>query len=273
MKSADEIAEKTATNKRQSAAAGSDATLRKFDQRFRATLKDFQRSIDQPSPAEGFHEILLGFDHHLDHETSERKAIHDRLLAMENRTKKRSFRGFARYFTAICIGIFATLAWQSYGEATKQIIATRAPELGWSPETRQMIASWVQQLAWTKPPASPENAAPSSVPQTPQSSPVAQIAPEVVAPKTPAAPSLDPEQVHQIAVDLGALRQVVDQLAEGQGQMGREIDRLQGAVAEILIKIPDPPPPPAIAGPARKPKAVAPSSARGPTPLQLPPHP
>jgi hypothetical protein len=270
MKPADETVDKTTTNKPQSAATRSDPTLRKFDQRFRATLKDFQRSIDQPSPAEDFHEILLGIDHHLDHETSERKAIYDRLLAMENRTKKRSSRGFVRYLTAICIGIFATLAWQSYGGAAKQIIATRAPELGWSPETRQMIASWVQQLGLTRPQASSENAAP---PSAPQSSPVAQIAPEPVAPKTPAAPTLDPEQVRQMAADLGALRQVVDQLAEGQGQIGREIDRLQGAVAEILIKTPEPPPPPAIAGPARKPKPTAPSSARGPIPLQLPPHP
>ena len=55
---------------------------------------------------------------------------------------------FVRYLVAICIGIAGTLAWQSYGEATKQIIATTAPELGWSPEAKQMIASWVQQLEY-----------------------------------------------------------------------------------------------------------------------------
>jgi len=51
---------------------------------------------------------------------------------------------------AIGIGVAATLAWQSYGETTKQMIATRGPALGWSPETKQMITSWVQQLDWTK---------------------------------------------------------------------------------------------------------------------------
>src|SRR5690349_22875433 len=50
-------------------------------------------------------------------------------------------RRFARFLLAICIGVAGTLAWQSYGDATKQIIATRAPELGWSPESKQMIAS------------------------------------------------------------------------------------------------------------------------------------
>jgi hypothetical protein len=38
------------------------------------------------------------------------------------------------------------LAWQSYGEATKQVIATTAPELGWSPEAKQTIAQKMQQL-------------------------------------------------------------------------------------------------------------------------------
>jgi hypothetical protein len=50
-------------------------------------------------------------------------------------------RRFARFLLAICIGVAGTLAWQSYGDATKQIIATRAPDLGRSPETKQMIAS------------------------------------------------------------------------------------------------------------------------------------
>jgi hypothetical protein len=47
---------------------------------------------------------------------------------------------------AICIGAAVILAWQSYGEATKHIIATTAPELSWSPEAKQMIAPKVQQL-------------------------------------------------------------------------------------------------------------------------------
>jgi hypothetical protein len=60
-----------------------------------------------------------------------------------------------------------------------------APELGWSPEAKQMIASWVQQFGGTKSPAGSDK----------QAAPVAQSA---VAPKAPAAPSLDPEQVNGI---------------------------------------------------------------------------
>jgi len=79
-------------------------------------------------------DLLLAISHHLDQETSERKAIYYRLAAIESEMKGRSTRGFARYLFAICIGVAAIMAWQSYGEAARQIIATRAPELGWSPE-------------------------------------------------------------------------------------------------------------------------------------------
>src|SRR6516165_4786763 len=166
-----------------------------------------------------------------------RRAIYNRLLAIENQTKKRSSRGFTRYLLAICIGVAATLAWQSYGEAAKQMFATKAPELGWSPETKQMIANWVEQLGWTKPPATHESTAVrSSATETPQAAPVAQTAPAAVAPSAPVAASIDPAEVHQIAMDLTALRQTVAQITAGQDQMARKVDRLQ-----------EPPPPPPIA--------------------------
>jgi hypothetical protein len=79
-----------------------------------------------------------------------------------------------RYLLAICIGAAAVLAWQSYGAATRRVIATRAPELGWSPETKQMIASAIQEVGWTTP-ADPE-----------------PTAPETAASKVPSATSLDP---------------------------------------------------------------------------------
>jgi hypothetical protein len=131
-------------------------------------------------------DLLSGISHHLDDEASERKAIYIRLVAIENEMKRRGSRGFARYLVAFCIGVAAILAWQSYGEATKQIIATRGPELGWSPEAKQIIASWVQQLGWTKRSAGPENTAV-------QAAPVAQTAPETVAPKAPGADRCSPK--------------------------------------------------------------------------------
>jgi hypothetical protein len=206
-------------------------------------VEDLLRLGPQQKPAEDLQSLIAKVDRHLDHETSERTTIYDRLRAidgqmkeLEGQTKRRASEVFGRYLVAICLGVAVTLAWQPYAEATKQIIATRAPELGWSPEAKQMIAGWVQQLGWTKPPV--EN----------KPAPVAQTAPETIAPT--AAPSLDPEQVQQMTQRLALLQQTVGQLASTQNQMAREITRLQAADVEILLKLPAPPPPPIAAAPA-----------------------
>ena len=230
------------------------------DQQLRTILENLQL-VGQRSPVEEDEpverdDLRPGFTSRLDQEASERKAIYDRLVAIENEMKRRGSRGFVRYLVAICIGVAATLAWQSYGDAAKQIIATRAPELGWSPDAKQMIASWT--LGWTKPPAGSEK----------QALPVAQIA--------PSAPSIDAEKVQQLTQSLAVLRQTVEQLAAGQDQMTRVIGRLESAVTELIVKIPEPPPQPP-AAPARKPTPAPPSSRTpGPPPTSRaipPPHP
>src|SRR6516162_3883992 len=155
------------------------------DERSRALLKNNEGTSDQRKAVE-LNDVLLGILHRLDDGTSERKKAYDRLLAIENEMKGRGSRGgFVRYLVAICIGVAATLAWQSYGEVPKQIIEAKAPELGWSPETKQMIASWVQQFGSTKLPASPESAVRPSA----QVATVPQTVPAAVVPKAPAAPS------------------------------------------------------------------------------------
>jgi len=153
-------------------------------------------------------------------------------------------RGFSHYMLAICIGVAATLAWQSYGQFTKQIIETRAPELGWSPEAKQTIASWVERLGWTKPPTGAEIAtARPSVPEMAQAATVAQTALDKVAPKALIAASLDPQQVQQITLDLAALRQTIEQVAASQTKMAAEINNLLFTDREIFLKIPTPPQP------------------------------
>jgi hypothetical protein len=239
MKPADEMAAKIEPTERHlgGAAAGPD----KLDERLRVSAEDLLRPGPQPKPVDDLQNLLLRISHHLDDEASERKAIYDRLRAIDSQTKRRASRAFARYLVAICIGIAGTLAWQSYGDATKQIVATRAPELGWSPEAKQMIAGWVQQLGWTKSPAGSENTAVRpSVLETPQAAAVAQTVPEMVAPKAPAAPSLDPEQVQQMTQGLAALREIVLHLAAGQDRMAREIARLETDLVDILVKMPEP---------------------------------
>jgi hypothetical protein len=69
-------------------------------------------------------DLLSTISHHLDDEASERKAIYHRLAAIENEMKRRGSRGFAGLI-AFCVAFASIVAWQSYGETTKQIIATR----------------------------------------------------------------------------------------------------------------------------------------------------
>jgi hypothetical protein len=325
MNPTDEVAAKPEVSERQSADAGAgsdDVLLRNFDERFRATLKDLQRTSDlrkpaedlrisdgelnerlsdlpQPSPqrkfAEDVQNLLSQISHHLDYETSQRATINRRLLAIEDGVKKPGSRGFARYLIALCIGAAAVLAWQSYGAATKEAIATRAPDLGWSPETKQMIAGWVQRLGWAEPSGGQEGSAVRlSAPETPQSAPVEaatpssavpssaapnSIAPNSIAPTTPTTAAIDLQKILQTQTDIAAARQTVEEqltavrqtvehLAAGQDQMAIEITKLQAANQEILARIPPPPPPPRVAVPAHKPRPIVPPPARTP-----PPHP
>jgi hypothetical protein len=260
MNAADEVAAKPG-------AAGFD---KKSDQQLHTIIENLGR-VAHPD------DLHSGFTSRLDLEALERKAIYDRLRVIENQMKRRGSGGFVRYLVAILIGVTATLAWQSYGSAAKQIIAARAPELGWSPGAKQMIANWVQQLGWTKPPAGPENTAvrPSAL-ETLQAAPTAQTAPEPVASKAPAASSLslDPEQMQQLTRSLTNLQQTAEQLAAGQDEMKRAIVNLARGVVEVLVRLPAPPPPQPPAAPARKPTPTPPpSSSRTPIPPHLRPHP
>lgn len=125
-----------------------------------------------------------------------------------------------RFLIAVCIGVAATLAWQSYGDAAREIIASSYPQLGW---------------------LAPQAAA-------------AQAAPTTIAAATA---SLDQQELKTVALGLAAVRQRVDQLAAqvaaGQEQMTRDFTaKLQAVEQDILDKISQPAPQPA-AAPARKP--------------------
>jgi hypothetical protein len=192
---------------------------------------------------------LPGFDH----EPDGHLALEDfqRVLtkrAPESQTKRQS--SFVRYLVAICIGVVGTLAWQSYGEATKQTPATTASELGCLPESN--LARWVQQLGWTKQPADLENAALwLAAPETSQPTPVAQVVTESLD---------DAAQRQEVALGLATLRQTVEQIAAAQDKTASEINRLSADV-EMLSKIPAHAPEPRVA------------SARKPMPTPLPPLP
>ena len=150
---------------------------------------------------------------------------------------KRASRTFARLLITFCIGVAATLAWQPYGDAARQMIANSYPQLGW--------------LA-------------------PQAAPLAQTAPNMVAPAAPAALSPEALQLKAMAASVAAVRQSVDQLAAqliaSRQQVAGDIADLRASVAAgqqqmaaDIAKISALPPRPA-APPARKPLPLTPSS-------------
>jgi len=245
MNPADEIAAKIGPTER-------PAPIDKLDEQLRVSVEALLHPSPPRPPVEEVDDLLSAINHHLDQETAERKKIYYRLGAIENEVKRPPSRGFAGYLLAICIAVAATVAWQSYGQPAKQMIATSAPKIGWSPEAKQMIANWVQQLGWTK-----QSGGAESTPPT-----VANLS------KTPPAPPPDPQQLQQIeehiaalqqavARQLGDVRVTVRQLTSGQDQMAGQITKLQAADEEILAKIPTPPPK-RPATPARKPTPIAP---------------
>ena len=212
-------------------AAGVD---KKSDQQLHTILENLGQVAHQD-------DLHSGFTPRLDMEALERKAIYDRLGAIESQMKKRGSGGFARYLVGILIGVGTVLAWQS----------------------------------WTKPLASHEDTIvrPSAL-EMPRAATVAQTASETVASKAPAASSLDPAQMQQLTRSLTTLQQTAEQLTAGQDEMKRAIVNLASGVVEVLVRLPAPPPPQQPpAAPAHKPTPTAPPSSRTATPPRPAPHP
>jgi len=140
---------------------------------------------------------------------------------------KRVRRGSARFFIIFCLGVGTTLAWQSYGDVARAMIAKSSPELAWL--------------------------APKTVPVVPTAS------------NAVTAPVASPE-LQQLAFGFAAVRQSVDlltsQLAAAQ-QQGSDIAKLQADVQEILQKLSAAPPRPT-AAPTHKPAPVTPPPSTSP---------
>jgi hypothetical protein len=121
---------------------------------------------------------------------------------------ERALRTLSALPIAFCVGVAATLAWQSYGDAAREIVANAHPQLGW--------------LA-------------------PQGEPVTQNAPAAVAVAAPAATAFDQQQLNAIAIDIEAMRQSIDGIApgiiSGREQMARSIDRIAATQEQMARTI------------------------------------
>jgi hypothetical protein len=177
----------------------------------------------------------------------------------------RAVRGLTGLTLAACIGV-AAIAWQSpsYGEAARQIIAR------WAPQLAPTLSLTLENPGL---PAQPSQAATART-APPQPAPLAQIAPEGVAPTAAAlSPELTP-LLQSMARDLATVGQRIEQLKASQEQMTRdnanlaeqlkagreELARVIAMVSEqnLRPKIPAPLPRPT-ATPTRKPVSTLPS--------------
>jgi hypothetical protein len=154
----------------------------------------------------------------------------DRFRRGRRSLAKRALLALARFLITFCIGVGATLAWQSYGDTAREMIANASPQLAWLAVPAPPVA---EDLAETVAPTEPAGA--------------------------PAPPSPDQRQLSSVSLDLDAVRQSVDriatsqdqmtrsigQLAAGQEQMTREIAKLQSIEQYILYKNSEPSPRPA----------------------------
>ena len=109
-------------------------------------------------------------------------------------------RSTTRVLIAFCVGVATTLAWQSYGDAARQMVATSYP-----------------QLTWLAPRPAP-------------------TAPSATAMTAPAAPSPD-QRLNAMSLDLDVVRQNVDRIATTQEQMTRSVDRLTAGHEQMTREI------------------------------------
>jgi hypothetical protein len=132
-----------------------------------------------------------------------------RLLNRQPSFRKRTWRAVSRFLITFCIGAAATVAWQSHGDAVRDIIASLYPPLAW--------------LA-------------------PQGEPAAQDALDMIGPAASAAHSLDQQkQLNVVPIDLETVRQGIDRMAPsivaGQEQMARSIDRIAATQEQIARSV------------------------------------
>jgi hypothetical protein len=129
---------------------------------------------------------------------------------------ERDLRARSRFLVAFCIGVIATLAWQSCSDTARQLVETSSLQLG-------ALAA------------------------------IAQTTPDVIAPATVAAPSLDKqhlatvqESVDQRAASQRQINLSVVQLASAQEQIAHDFDSLQQierrTISEISVPLPRPAP-------------------------------
>jgi len=179
-------------------------------------------------------------------------------LASERPSRRsRAARAFTRFAIAVCVGVAGSLAWQSYGSAAREMIASRMPRLAWISLRSPAEQNSAPEPAASVPALATAAAAPATAAQAPagtpqptasQAAPMAQTAvtqtpASSAAAAMPAPPSPDRQQLDGMAREIGALHQEIEHLTARQEQMARDLAKLRAAKASSHRVLGTPPHP------------------------------
>ena len=182
----------------------------------------------------------------------------ERLLNPRVPLGKRVSRAVARFLMIFCIGVVATLAWQSYGDAASEMIASSSPRLGW---LAPPAAPAMQAVAL---PPDQEDLKAISFGLAGMRQRVDQIAAQFVAGQEQT--TRDITELHAAEKDIlenilklhATEQEILENILKGHAAE-------QDILANILDKISAPPPRPA-AAPVRKPAPLTPAPPTPPAP-------
>ena len=172
------------------------------------------------------------------------------------------------FLITFCISVAATLGWQSYGDAAREMIASSYPQLGWvapqpasaPPDQPQLNAMSLDEVRQSI----DRIAAGIAASQEQMTRSIDGIAPSIVAIREQMTRSID-----RIAASQEEIARSVSRLTAGQEQMTREITKLQEIAQYALYKNSEPPAQPATP-PARKPVPRSPQAPTALTPARNP---
>ena len=152
---------------------------------------------------------------------------------------RRIFRALTRFFIAVLIGVGGTLAWQSHGDAAREIMIARAPTL-----------AWLLSVSMTKPPA------------------VAATSPEPMRQLEPLASNLDVvrRSVEELAAKQDQMAQNIATLQAVDEDIRQKMSSTPLSPSQQAAPIPQPRPP----QPRAQPSAAQSSSVPRPPPPAAP---
>jgi hypothetical protein len=166
------------------------------------------------------------------------------------------------FLITVFIGVAATLGWQSYGDAAREMIARSYPQLAWVAPQPSSVPPDQQQLNAMSLDAVRQSidriATGFAAGQEQMTRSIDRIAPSVAANQEQMTRSFD-----RIAASQEEMARSINRLTNGQELMTREITKLQEIAQYALYKNSEPPVQPATP-PARKP---VPRSSQAPTAL------